>query len=106
MNVAVLFVPSRKTLILVGLTQVEGLGDHVSRGQLSVELLHKLNDNVKFSVEFIVAVEPIAKDITFSIQVKLLPFKDYLVVFISNVKFGYVAVLKVFDTPDNTVEIV
>ena len=52
------------------------------------------------------AVEPIAKDITFSIQVKLLPFNDYLVVFISNVKFGYVAVLKVFDTPDNTVEIV
>lgn len=58
-------------MILVGFTQVEGAWSHVSRGQLSAGLEHKLNDRVKFYVEFIVALEPTAKDITLSMQVKL-----------------------------------
>ena len=78
----------------------------MSKGQLSVWFEHKLNDRVKYYVEFILALEPTAKDITLSMQVKLYPFNDYLEVFISNEKFGYEAVLKVFVTPDNTVEIV
>lgn len=86
--------PSRKTLIFVGLIQVAGRGDHVSSGQLSIGLVHKLNDRVKFKYESIVALV-FYKCYTLSLQVKLYKWYFNKLVFISNEKFGYEAVLKV-----------
>jgi len=96
--------PSRKTLIFVGLIQVAGRGDHVSSGQLSIGLVHKLNDRVKFYYESIVALV-FYKCYTLSLQVKLYKWYFNKLVFISNEKFGYEAVLKVFVTPGNKVVI-